>query len=209
MVFPEDMPVCSPGACMWINTHGSHLNLTVCHCQIFLGLFFLHLADTSPESCQHSSKGPMSLRCSSHCRDQWQSDEMKYQWPDKAVVKICTSSSCSHFAVLLPLTLGVPADIKSRWATYIQTCLQGGTCHRKTYRSHLSWNQSYPKIRSRPKFSIGHVLHAEKLVRKTSSREWASSNQTLHWGNGLSAPKSMGTCALKQLKSWSTGIRNA
>ena len=193
MLSPEDMPVCSPGACMWINTHGSHLNLTVCHCQIFLGLFFLHLADTSPESCQHSSGGPMPLRCSSQRRDQWQSNEMKYQWPDT----ICTFSSCSHFAVLLPLTLGVPAVIKSRWATYIQTCLQGETCHRKPYRSHLSWNQSYPKIRSRPKFCVGHVLHSERLVSKTTSREWASSNQTLHWGKWSFSSQVSGTMCPK------------
>lgn len=163
MVFPEDTPVCSPGTYMWINTYGSHLNFTVCHCQIFLGLFFLHLADTSPESCQHSLKGPMSLRCSSHCRDQWQSDKMKYQWPDKKVVTICTFSSCRHFAVAL--TFIVPPVIKAWWATYIQTCLQVGTCHGKQYRSYLSWSQSYSKIRSRPKFCVGHVLRSERLVR--------------------------------------------
>lgn len=123
MVFPEDTPACSPGACMWINTHGSHLNLTGYHCQIFLGSFFHHSVNTSPESCQLFSEGSMFLRCSSHCRDGGgEGSETPVAW----------HSHCHNLhlqVLLLPLMLIVLAGTWSPWATSMQTCLQAGICH--------------------------------------------------------------------------------
>lgn len=131
MVFPEDMPVCSPGACMWINAHGSHLNLTVYHCQLFLGLFLHHSVNTLPESCQLFSKVSGFSDAVTTAGREAEEEEVKYQWPDTALVTTCTSS-CSHVSVLLPLTLSVPGAAWNPWATSIQTCLQAGLCHGKT-----------------------------------------------------------------------------
>lgn len=159
MVFPGDTPICSPGACMWINTHGSHLNLAVYPCQIFLGLFFHRSVNTSPESCQLSSKGSMLLRCSSHCRDGGRGGEREIPVAWQPLSQTCTLSSCSHVAVLLPLKLAVPAVTWSPWATSMQTCLQAGICHGKPRDPTSAESSLALKPGVGPKFCMGPVTY--------------------------------------------------
>lgn len=157
MVFPEDMPVCSPGACMWINAHGSHLNLTVYHCQLFLGLFLHHSVNTLPESCQLFSKVSGFSDAVTTAGREAEEEEVKYQWPDTALVTTCTSS-CSHVAVLLPLTLSVPgAAWNPRPPPYRPVCRLGYAMEKQ--RTPPQLKALCPKIRSGSKFFIGYVTY--------------------------------------------------
>lgn len=167
MVFPEDTPVCSPGACMWINTDGSHLNLTAYHCQIFLDLFFHHSVNTSPESCQFFSKILMFLRCRCPATAGMEAEEesgLAQPLSQPAPSAPAATLQCCCPGSFLESTGHLHTDLSAGW-----------DMPWKTTGSHLSWKQSCPE--NQEWVQVLHKLHdlPERQVRETPFKKMSFS----------------------------------